>query len=489
MKRFASISAVVVLLLATAIYYGSQNRPVKPSPKPDPPIVPDVTKHTPPLPDVTAKTTDSAGDTLKIAAATSHGFVKLAGGQEVYATIDIEAIKHDSGKRSPLNLAIVIDRSGSMSGAKIERVKDAARRLVNQLRPQDRLTIVSYGSDVTVDFSAQFVTATARAQILSAINGIEVSGGTNLSGGWQRGYEQISRWKTPESVNRVLLMSDGNANIGTTYLPDLKRMSREALTSGVSLTTMGVGLDYNEDLMAAMANEGAGNYHFIDEKTDMFAVFDKELKSLSGTVAKNTSLVVTLPKGVQLKQLYGFPHRKVDGKILVPLAEFASAQKKSILMKLAVAPSAQGAQDVFEASLSYNDLVRDNATALHTVRVNTVATEDANKLTAQINTDVISRVQQIEVATSMQKAMDLYAEGKKDEAERTITATQQRMRERRKTYTFKPSAAKSYDRVDNELHQLNDTFRNVSSGSAEGRRMVKAKKARGNAILFDSTSF
>lgn len=482
MKKFASIAVVVALLLAAAIYYGNLNKPA-PAPSPDPDPV--VTKPKPkkgPVPQIRA----TADGTLKLTAATSHGYIKQGDVSELYGVIDIDAIKHEGGERPPLNVAVVIDRSGSMAGAKIRHAKQAAHQLVDVLDEGDRIAIVSYGSDVTVDFSSRPVSLANRASMRQAINNIAVSGGTNLSGGYQKGLSEVQRFKGQDTINRVILMSDGNANIGVTYLPELERMASQGLGSGVSMSSIGVGLDYNEDLMTAMANQGAGNYYFVDDTSRIAAIFTQELKSLAASVARNTALVIKLAPGVSLGELYGFPYRESNGSLMISLAEFSSEQSKNVLMKLNVPGDAQGKRAILDAQLSYTDLLHDSKARHQQVSLHSVATDQADRLEEAVDASVIARVQQVDVAQSMQQAMKLYEKGEAEQAAQVIERQQRRTRSARKRYKIKDD---SFDRVDTEMSSMNKAMRSNSSGSAEGRKLIKKKKARSNYILFDEASF
>ena len=201
--------------------------------------------------------------------------------------------------------------------------------------------------------------ASNRQLLINSINKIQIGGGTNLSGGFKRGFNEISRWKNADAVNRVILMSDGHANIGMTSQPELVDLSKNALTTQVSVTTMGVGLDYNEDLMTKMANEGAGNYYFVDQSNQIVSYFEKELKGLASTVARNTSVVLTLEEGVELAELYGFAHQKSGNKVYISLAEFFSGQEKNVLMKLKADPGAVGEKPIYSVEMNYDDVVQD----------------------------------------------------------------------------------------------------------------------------------
>jgi Ca-activated chloride channel family protein len=325
--------------------------------------------------------------------------------------------------------------------------------------------------------------------MINVINRMEVSGGTNLSGGWEQGLAEVQRWKTPTSINRVLLMSDGNANIGETYLPNLKRTASEALASGVSLSTIGVGLDYNEDLMAQLANEGAGNYYFVDTQAAIAAAFEKELKGLSSTVARNTSLIIELPEGVQLGALYGFPYKQVGDKVMISLSEFYSEQEKNVLLKLVPAAGQEGARPILTAQLAYNDVTQDDRASAQSVSLRAVGSSELAKINEGVNAEVIGRVQQIEVATSMQQAMDMYNRGETSGAVKMLEAQQAKMNDVKARYKMAPAKAEAFGRVSQEIDMLNSAIQAAPAASDEGRRMVKEKKARSNSIMFDSNSF
>ncbi len=485
MKQLATIGTVVLILLGAALYFGSQKKDVLVTPQPVVPVTPVVTSPSDPNMPVTHAAADG---TLRLRTAISNGYLLQGGVHDVYAAIDVEAVKHAGGERPPVNLAVVIDRSGSMSGDKIEHAKAAARRLVNVLGDRDRVAVVSYGSDVSVDFYSQPVNDSTRASLFRAINSIAIGGGTNLSGGFQRGYSEVSKWKSPETINRVILMSDGHANIGITNHAQLTALSTNALSSKVSVSTIGVGLDYNEDLMANMANEGAGNYYFVDRSETIVAIFDKELQGLASTVARNTAIVLKLGEGVTVGEIHGFASQVSGNQVYVSLAEFASEEKKNILLKLKVDGSKLGDRPIIETSMSYDDMVNDKP-GHHAQALKSVVTTDNSKLNQMVNVDVVARVQQVEVAKTMQDAMNMYDRGESEQAAQRLGEAQQQMRENRGKYDFKNSGR--YDAADKEMDEMKSQIQAAPAAakSESGRRMIKSKKARSNAIFQSVDTF
>ena len=190
MKKFASIAVVVCLLFGAAIYFANLQGTGTPASKPGTPEP----ALSPPTSGTPVTRAVSPG-TLTLSAQSSQGYLSAEETTSLYATLDVKAIEHHSAKRPPLNVSIVIDRSGSMSGNKIIHARQAATQLVNLLGPKDRVSVVSYSNDVTVDFPSSLVDESSRHRLLGAIDSIYIGGGTNLSGGFESGLGQVNAWK------------------------------------------------------------------------------------------------------------------------------------------------------------------------------------------------------------------------------------------------------------------------------------------------------
>jgi Ca-activated chloride channel family protein len=161
----------------------------------------------------------------------------------------------------PLNLGYVIDRSGSMSGDKLAYTKQAIQYSVNHLLPSDYASLTVFDDDVDVLVAAQPIVY--KDQFNSVVKQIFCGGCTNLSGGLSKGYREVMKHYQIGQLNRVLLLTDGLANRGITDKTKLCRKVKEMKNSGVSVTTLGVGDDFDEDLLTVMAEASGGNYFFI----------------------------------------------------------------------------------------------------------------------------------------------------------------------------------------------------------------------------------
>src|SRR5512141_532049 len=200
-----------------------------------------------------AQTTDGS---IRMQARLAHPY-SASGQSDVFVTADLKGVDVPGSQRAPVNLAVLIDRSGSMSGQKLQDAKTAARHLVNQLQDSDRLAIIHYGSDVRT-FPATMATPENRDRMLRYIDNIFDEGGTNIGDGLSAGRDQLLGAIRELKVNRIILISDGQPTEGMTDPSDLQNVVREIRTNGVSVSSIGVGTDFNEDLMQSFAEIGAG---------------------------------------------------------------------------------------------------------------------------------------------------------------------------------------------------------------------------------------
>lgn len=240
----------------------------------------------------------------------------LAGpGREIVIKIDLTAAAAPDreGFRQPVNLAVVLDRSGSMSGAKIEKARQAALAALRELGARDRFALAAYDTEARVIIPSQ--TIEDRETLAARISRIQPGGSTALHAGVESGAGQLLPHAASFNLNRILLLSDGLANVGPSSPEDLAALGRRLARRNVAVSTIGLGDDYNEDLMAALAESGAGNYYYVQDTEKLASIFAKELGKLLHVVARNVVITITCADGVTPIGFLG-----LDGEVKGPSA-------------------------------------------------------------------------------------------------------------------------------------------------------------------------
>ncbi len=208
-------------------------------------------------------------------------------------------------ERRPLDLALVIDCSGSMVGEKLQLAKDAARQAIQLLTTRDRVALIAYGSEVLRLAPAAPLTAAHRKRLLNAVDGITTMGCTNLSGGWLTGCEEVATEMRANSIARCLLLSDGLANEGITDVSALCEHATALRARGVMTSTFGIGDDFDERLMEGMARAGGGNFYYVRDAEQIPQFLTAELGEALEVVARNVELVVDADAGLEVSSLDG----------------------------------------------------------------------------------------------------------------------------------------------------------------------------------------
>jgi len=243
--------------------------------------------------------------------------------------------------RRALNLGLVIDRSGSMAGAPLKHALKAARQLVERMKPEDFLSITTYDDTVRTDVPPTQVKD--KAAILKQLAGVHAGGCTNLSGGWLKGVEHVKARHSPDRVNRVLLLTDGQANAGITQPDILIATAREKAQGGIVTTTLGFGTHFNEDLLIGMASAGEGHFYYIQSPDEAEGVFGIEMEGLDALAAQD--LVVTFKPAAMVKSsgvLNRFRTASREKELEISLGDVYNTEDRQVALELSVQAQGQG---------------------------------------------------------------------------------------------------------------------------------------------------
>lgn len=413
--------------------------------------------------------------TVTMTVALSNQNILMPGKGKVHVAVDLKATNKSPNKRLPMNLALVIDRSGSMRGEKIQKTREAARHLIKQLSDKDRIAIVSYSDHVRVDLPSQFASKEVKEKALNAISRIHAGGSTNLSGGLFRGQSEVQKNMATGQINRVIVMSDGLANRGIVDTKALSQHTQKGAQRGVSVSTMGVGTDYNEDLMTAVADHGSGNYYFIKESKEIANVFTQELKKMFSTVAQNASVELLLDDGVDLKQVFGYTFRRQGDKVVIPLAELFAGQKRSILIELQVPLVREGKMPIGQAKFRYSDVLANGKETLADAKLTVNVTKNKQLVERTRNRSVEERIGEVQVANAMNTAANLVKEGRFGEAKKVL----RRQRSMTMSQSRKMGGSKRLKKQAKDLEKLEVLFNEAEAAPASAPAAIKATKTKG----------
>lgn len=342
----------------------------------------------------------------------------VAGGRVVRALLRVEADATPPGDRLPLNLSLVLDRSGSMHGGKLEAARSAAAQLVRRLAPEDTVSVVAYDDEVrTVAMPA---TGTAQADLPRRIESIRTGGSTNLSGGWLRGHELVRENLRERGVNRVILLTDGQANAGLTDPQQLTGLAAQGRQAGVTTTTVGFGADYDEKLLRAMADAGGGNTYYIEERDQATAIFADELQGLLSLGAQNVAIRVEPEPAARVAAVYhDYPSSAQDGTLRLELGDLYAREPKPLLVELLVGDDADGSVLVATFIVS-GDVVTSDGVERRTITLPiTVAMSEGARVEPEVRREMLL----ISAARARRQAMELRDQGNLPAAASALRAT------------------------------------------------------------------
>lgn len=243
---------------------------------------------------------------------------------------DDVAIEAISGRHA--DMVIVLDRSGSMSGQKLDDAKRAVFNLLADLSPADRFALVAYSGQARVVSGLAAVTPQARSSIAEAVSGIRAAGGTNLGRGLEEGLRLLTTAEKSGNLGRIILISDGLANQGITAPEALGSMASNAPEHHLSVTTVGVGYDFNEQLMTLIADRGAGTYYFLENPEAFASVFRAEFHRTRTVAASGVKVRVPETGGVRLADAGGYPVTRESGRAVIIPGDLLSGETRKLYL-------------------------------------------------------------------------------------------------------------------------------------------------------------
>ena len=277
--------------------------------------------------------------------------------QLVYVLIDAVPGASMAQVRMPLNLSLVLDKSGSMQGKKIQNLREAAKLVVDRLGPQDTISIVAFSDRKYLIAGSQLVTD--KGALKKKIDRIRDGGGTAISGGMNQGLTELGKAASPDRISRMLLLTDGQ-----TFGDEkkCKKLAKKAGDQGILVNALGLGDDWNEDLLDNIAAASGGVADFVDSPNKIVAFFDQAVQSMQDSVVQNAQMVLRLASGVTPRQVWqvlpmisNLGYRPLsDRDVQVTLGEMEKGQPRSLLVELLIGPRPAGTYRVAQAEIIYD---------------------------------------------------------------------------------------------------------------------------------------
>ena len=338
-------------------------------------------------------------------------------------TLQIQVIAPElppSADRRKLNLAVVIDRSGSMADArKLEYVKAAVHQLVDRMGPDDVLALVAYDHQVQVPWPARRIDGNREA-LHRIVSSLYPGGRTFLSGGLEEGYRQARAMRGRGYVSRVVLLSDGLANVGVTSRGALRERASMMSEQGVSISTFGVGFDFDEELLAMTAAGGGGNYEYLGDPERIAAALDREFRTASRIAASEVEIIIRLRPDCRFGTVLGREWRQEGDAYIIRLGDLSAGERRTVFAGLNVGGDRPGRREVGEVALRYLDPATSKRVTAAVRPVSLELVRDEALYKEGYDSAIQERKAVAQSGVLVQEAARLADQGKKEKAQELL---------------------------------------------------------------------
>ncbi|ANV85841.1 hypothetical protein AWQ21_15020 (plasmid) [Picosynechococcus sp. PCC 7003] len=324
---------------------------------------------------------------------------------DVLIKIEPPTVEIDENARPPLNLGFVLDKSGSMHGDKLDYAKQAIAYAIQQLLPSDRLSLTLF--DTQVETKIPSTLATDKQRLLEIVKLIRSGSSTALHDGWVQGGIQVSEYLNRDHLNRVILLSDGLANVGETNPDVIASDVHGLMKTGITTSALGVGRDYDEDLLEAIARSGDGNFFHIASPEDLPQIFETELQGLATTLGRAVTLKLDPQGGTTVKEVLNDLEREEPEAIKLPNLTVVNPLKVVVRLRL---PALSAGTDVLKVTLQWEDTDnQQTCTQEASLQLQVVSPEQLSDFPA--NQEVQEQVALLMAARARQEAIDRLDRG------------------------------------------------------------------------------
>ncbi len=381
---------------------------------------------------------------------------------------------------APVDLVVVLDRSGSMEGQKIFDSQQAILRVMERMGRQDRMAVVSYSNGARLDSPLVYLEPRDKDKLARTVRRIEPGGGTNLGAGLQYGIENFLYDRGRNRQRKVILVSDGLANQGITSLYELGRMAEQSGEQNFTISTVGVGYDFNEVLMTTIADHGAGNYYFLENPRAFARIFEKEFNEAREVVASSIEIRIPVQPGVRLIDAGGYPLKRENGYVVIRPGDVLSGQERKLFLTYDIDTSREERYPLDKIDIQYsNNGVRYGLFSENVLHVNCVTDERA------VISSIDRTVWAEKVVTSDYNKLKSHVaqavkEGKKGDALAMI----EEYESSKAQLNARIGSKKVADNLEQDVEELKQNVTNTFSGSAAD--VVEKQKVQSKLLQYDS---
>jgi Ca-activated chloride channel family protein len=411
----------------------------------------------------------------------TQGWLPAGGSKKIHLVAELAGRDFVGVPHGPLlNLVLVLDRSGSMRAErKMKKALGAAAELISSLRSEDVLGLVTYSTDAEVVLPCQPVGDGETAREI--LGRIRPGGATNISEALELALREAARFSGPERVTRILLLSDGKANVGVTEGRELGELAGRIRSQGMSVTCLGLGLTYEELTLQEVARLGGGNYHFLEGAEEASEVFQRELEGLQRLVAREVRLTVTPEPGVSLQGLGGYASKELSGGVLrVDLGGIAVGEERKAVISVSL--TGNGREElgrVARVSLSYQSLQDGRwQEKLHSESwmLEVGFTSDSGKIQSSRNLSAQARVEELQVSDVLDQAVNALQAGTGDGVVRQLRSFTEASQRKNRNFYQDPVLERRLGQVDQLVQELS------ISGNAGQGAWVKRSRAQAYSL-------
>jgi Ca-activated chloride channel family protein len=347
--------------------------------------------------------------------------------------------------RAPMAVSLVVDTSGSMAGEKIENARLAASSLLESMVDGDVVSIYAFNQSVTEIAPPTVMSAATRSGLMQRVSLLVAMGGTNMYDGMRTGVARIAQAPATHPLRRIFLISDGIANIGPSDPVSLGDLAARATEFGTQVTAIGVGFDYDQTTLSAMAIRSSGRLYHLAQPSQMASILEQEMSLLSRSVALNAYIDVAPAPGVQIVEGLTSGATVENGHLRFPLGAVHAGQHREVLFRARLDTRTAGDRQLATARLVYQTTSQEQQT--QSAQLAYEVTRDAAAAPASVVPRVAALVADHEATLAQRRAAELLRQGQNTQAATLLAGAQQQLEEQAARAPAAPSSARLRERA------------------------------------------